>query len=522
MAFSFSRDRWREYIAKRTTDFSAKVYKDGDRVYAVDSDGKTIAEGEAGVDDASVIQAALDVCGKVFIAKGEYICEALDPPANCEIIGEGRDITILKLPFTATNPIIKPSSTKSNIHIYGMTLDGSNVSGVDIAGNAGGSGWHVSHVKFTNAGRHAFWLGAGSYKTIIEKCIIDTCGIHGIQTSSTPSQEVIIQDLRIYNTNDSALHIYIKNSQVKNIIATNCCGVVDIVEAEGCIIDGVIGIRCDGTVFVEEGSVAGQNCIIDNIYAYRCGSNYYSILISGTGHKIGKITVIEHQSSDRCAVALNGKKLTVDSITVINSLGDGIVLGNPSEECSINTVYVEGCANNGLTIWRSEKHQILGGVIKNTENYGLYINAWEGCRRNLIQGLRIFDDQDTPTQQYGIYIIGPYVNKTTIRDCKVWNNVAQDVYVDSSVTEEITWENVEGYTTENGGTATFSGDGSTTQFSIEHGLVSTPSKVQVTAMSEDASGDFYVTADATYIYVNYKTAPPSGTDNIKLSWSAEV
>ncbi|MCD6138255.1 MAG: hypothetical protein J7J91_06715, partial [Deltaproteobacteria bacterium] len=66
------------------------------------------------------------------------------------------------------------------------------------------------------------------------------------------------------------------------------------------------------------------------------------------------------------------------------------------------------------------------------------------------------------------------------------------------------------------------GDGTTTQFSIEHGLVSTPSKVQVTPMSSDAAGDFYVTADATYIYINYSTAPPSGTDNVKVSWQAEV
>jgi len=72
------------------------------------------------------------------------------------------------------------------------------------------------------------------------------------------------------------------------------------------------------------------------------------------------------------------------------------------------------------------------------------------------------------------------------------------------------------------GVATFSGDGSTTQFTIEHGLVAEPSVVNVTPMSSDAAGDFYVTKDSTYIYVNYLTAPPSGTDNVVLSWRAEV
>ena len=74
----------------------------------------------------------------------------------------------------------------------------------------------------------------------------------------------------------------------------------------------------------------------------------------------------------------------------------------------------------------------------------------------------------------------------------------------------------------NSGTATFSSDGTTTQFSIAHGLVSTPSKVLVTPMSADAAGDFWIDVDDTYIYVNYKTAPPSGTDNIVLGWEAEV
>ena len=74
----------------------------------------------------------------------------------------------------------------------------------------------------------------------------------------------------------------------------------------------------------------------------------------------------------------------------------------------------------------------------------------------------------------------------------------------------------------NSSTATFSGDGSTTQFKIAHGLVSTPSKARVTPMSADAASEFYVTTDATYIYVNYKTAPPSGTNNVVLSWYAGV
>jgi hypothetical protein len=78
------------------------------------------------------------------------------------------------------------------------------------------------------------------------------------------------------------------------------------------------------------------------------------------------------------------------------------------------------------------------------------------------------------------------------------------------------------YAVRNSGVATFSGDGTTTQFKIAHGLVSTPKKVLVTPASANATGQFYVTADDTYIYVNYLTPPLAGTNNVVLYWYAEV
>jgi hypothetical protein len=78
------------------------------------------------------------------------------------------------------------------------------------------------------------------------------------------------------------------------------------------------------------------------------------------------------------------------------------------------------------------------------------------------------------------------------------------------------------YLTENNGTATFSGTGSQTQFTIPHGLAGTPKVAVVTAGSSDAKGDFYVTYDNTNIYVTYATAPPSGTNNVVLYWYAEM
>lgn len=72
------------------------------------------------------------------------------------------------------------------------------------------------------------------------------------------------------------------------------------------------------------------------------------------------------------------------------------------------------------------------------------------------------------------------------------------------------------------GTATFSGTGSQTAFTIAHGLYTTPATFGVVAQSAAAAAPFYVTADATNLTVTYTTAPASGTSNVVLNWHAEV
>ncbi|RLG09752.1 MAG: hypothetical protein DRN64_03610 [Thaumarchaeota archaeon] len=61
---------------KRVEPYSAIVCKDGSTVWAEDASGKTIASGESGVDDASVIQSAIDSIGsnrgKIYISSGIY------------------------------------------------------------------------------------------------------------------------------------------------------------------------------------------------------------------------------------------------------------------------------------------------------------------------------------------------------------------------------------------------------------------------------------------------------------------
>ena len=66
----------------------------------------------------------------------------------------------------------------------------------------------------------------------------------------------------------------------------------------------------------------------------------------------------------------------------------------------------------------------------------------------------------------------------------------------------------------------FSGDGNKEQFQIAHGLGSKPNTWLISSASNDASGISHTTADDTTLYVNYDSAPPSGTGNVVINWMA--
>jgi len=94
-----------------------------------------------------------------------------------------------------------------------------------------------------------------------------------------------------------------------------------------------------------------------------------------------------------------------------------------------------------------------------------------------------------------------------------------------------------GYATENSDTATFSGDGSTTTFTISsHGLAENPSDqtkiyCEVTPVSADAKAaspcECYpadADGDGNYeaLVVKFSSAPASGTNNVQIRFKAEL
>jgi hypothetical protein len=71
--------------------------------------------------------------------------------------------------------------------------------------------------------------------------------------------------------------------------------------------------------------------------------------------------------------------------------------------------------------------------------------------------------------------------------------------------------------TKNSGIGTFSGTGSQVQFTIPHGLGVVPTSYSVTSTNVNDSSNYYVTADATNLYINY-IAPLAGLTPTASGW----
>jgi hypothetical protein len=103
--------------------------------------------------------------------------------------------------------------------------------------------------------------------------------------------------------------------------------------------------------------------------------------------------------------------------------------------------------------------------------------------------------------------------------------VRDNVNMDNEASIPSDWEfrSNDGFPTENAGSETQSGDGSTTTFNIPHGLAEPPTQANVIAGSADAAGEFWVSAfGQSTIEITYASAPAGGTDNLSWYWEAEV
>jgi len=117
-----------------------------------------------------------------------------------------------------------------------------------------------------------------------------------------------------------------------------------------------------------------------------------------------------------------------------------------------------------------------------------------------------------------------------------YNVITDNVLIDGFATRGINVEGVNnvirrnrGYTTESSGTATITGDGTTSSFTVDvtHGLVSDKLSIKI-ACKKPATYKWYLVdtdADGMYetlrIEITFDTAPASG-ETVEIYWEASV
>ena len=561
---------WRQF-RRSLGGFSAIVCKDASTVWAEDPYGKTIAQGEAGVDDASVIQSALDLGGRVFLNGKFYI--------DCPIS------------INNTNSILEG--------INGATLIANMDSGTMLPLKAKYGA--VRRLRFNGNSKNvgAIAVGDSASDCIVSECEIFDCLGENI-LSIHWSERCIVEKCYLRNlATDKVVHaIYIaesKNCIVKsNIIVGNGC--IDALGAANCynnIISNniLLGDRGHGGIYIREGA---HHCIVNNNYVEGAGKlsgqqhgdielRGYNCVVEGNICKNSNgdgIQIFSYTSQENCYNNIVQNNVLADNaeagISVFRTSeqfsGKNTISGNSIKSCKYG-ILIEGDGLNkisgNLMISLSEQgiylktsknavianlfqdvplaisvlsHQnnIIGNLIY-SPTYGISIsNGFSNC----VALNKIYSASDSAIKvdgenaennfvmsnfcadsDYGIFLGSPTSNNHILYNFLIGNTTAIRGAGSNIIKNNI------GYATENSGVATFSGDGTTTDFEIgAHGLVTTdPSKiaVKITPVSSDAIAaspcvGYVDPSDNTKIRVKFSSAPASGSENVKIVWYAEV
>lgn len=226
----------------------------------------------------------------------------------------------------------------------------------------------------------------------------------------------------------------------------------------------------------------------------------------------------------------------------ITSTGINLTASNTGTNIVDNTIY--GC--NKAIVTNTSNARINGNTIYNIVDTANGIDCRGGTSviiNNTLRGCRLYLDatgvnnvvfgnnSDLASDSYCKKIS----YSTTYPSTGTWNK-GDTVYNNSPTANGYigwtcitagtpgTWKPFGNIVDTKTGTLTYNGDGAATTKVIPHGLAVAPTFFQVTPSSADAgaAGIKFVSADATNLTVTFNTAPIAGTNNVKLTWKAEV
>jgi len=479
-----NKSQWNAVIDALHKTASYIIYKEDVTIYALNGSSGKIDY--SGTDASTVIQSAIDALtnGRTWkekvVLKGDFEIGAkirIPSYTILEILGKVKLANNVNAIMFDNDDY---SGGNSDIEIIGGELDGNK------ANQTTGHGIYFNNVS----------------RVIIRGIYVHNCKDDGIKLESC--SEAFISEALIESNDGNGLVLKTTtDSQITDIVSNS-----------------------NGSGTVGEGLYIHTNSLRNRVENSEFNSNNKTgITISITSTNNQMVNCIVKGNGDS-GILTKSQKLSLIGIIGIDNTYDGITLDADSDYSTIVGGVFYDNKRNGITVYRSSYCTVAGNVVfNNAVNYvsggiRLHDGGSDPCLYCIISNNICFDTRTgaSRTQDYGI-LSEDSSDYLLVEDNVLYNNIVAQVSLVG--TNDMVKHNI-GYVTENSGTDTFSGDGTTTVFNIPHGLASTPNAYGVSPLAPDADAARTITVDATNIIITYSTAPPIGTDNLKFGWWAEV
>lgn len=521
----------------RKQPYDAMVYIDGTSVIAVDSTGRKIAEGTAGTDDATVIQAAVTAAekGDVVIRSSTtaYVIDTtITVPYRINILGTNTNLDVSPLNATVFDfdpGCVAPASVKYDPYAFQQ-----KISGFKIVGAGTNSSTLFAHFKRNPGGvvcENLFMSGVNNGVKIEGECYLATVRnvavisdiengipIHITQGSGSYGANGILIDhcwvepdtgldtgvtypISIDNASDVQINNTWVEGRAQNNIYLNACvdvwinnmhnnstGNLNVVASNLHInnarMTGVSVKLNGGQVWMNNvDATPGARPLVDIIGASDAVNIVNSIIILYNGHAVVR----------NISQTLDSLNVSKNVITAMSQVGDHTEKpfdlrsgsSNATATISDNTLYglgTGGTSSGDICVLKSS-----AGILANNIFYNINANT----TGNLINSAGNFR------------ISG--------------NRFASCVGLFATTASDTIADNI-GYTTESKGTATLLN--TTTSTVVAHGCSATPTNITVTPGAIGNATKWYVdTIGATNFTIHVDADP--GAD-ITFYWRAEV
>ena len=499
--------------------YSAIAKKQETDVWAEDCYGKTIDEGEAGVDDTEVIKSALDVGGKIKLGEGTFkITQTLKPQSNTELLGFGIGKTILKK-YADINLIEvggRGENYVENIRIANLELDG------NLSEYPAGTGLKIGYsrrITVENLYIHDnYFLQLACLNTPPEKSeeyLPTDITINNLYVNAYTTREytegiliggryVNASNIIIWNANKGqALHVY--DSVFDRSHDINLSNIVIYNSVKG------IGVTAPYAVNITNATLYNIEQWGLRIMPNKEASDYQGGLKPVHGVVVDNITI-----RNACTAVVAGTAaIVIRNAQRVKIRGRIHTCQLPGVRIDTEDVwgYTPDFDTQDIDLDLQIRNCGLQGAIEATKAGITLSMAHRDIVNVLIRG------QILNNQKYSV-ALSRQVDTLYARKIKIEAIMDQGIYNEDYMVDRY----------ENSGTATITGDGTTTTFTVDitHGLVKDTVVAKIT-LDRDGSVDKVYLVDTNSdgfketlrVQVTFASAPANG-EEVPIYWEARV